>query len=104
VSTVIYTLSLHDALPICANRFVSVPNHRLRVFGSNTMWRTERPPLGIAVAGRNLPLAGSNPCSRFGCGPVSTNHTRPRSSVVIAYGPERSEGVFHSLNTPSPGL
>src|SRR5690606_41142370 len=83
VSTVIYTLSLHDALPICANRFVSVPNHRLRVFGSNTMWRTERPPLGIAVAGRNLPLAGSNPCSRFGCGPVSTNHTRPRSSVVI---------------------
>jgi hypothetical protein len=47
---------------------------------------------------------GSKPTSTFGCGPVSTNQRRPRSSISIAYGFDSYPlGAGHSFTAPVAG-
>ena len=41
--------------------FASVPNQMLRVFGSNTMFRIDPPPLGILVTLNMVSVFGSKP-------------------------------------------
>ncbi len=48
------------------------------------MWRTVPPPLPIGVMLKNSSAFGSKPTSRLGWTPVSTNHARSSSSIVIA--------------------
>ena len=82
--------------------FASPPNQICRVALSKVMWRIVFASVdGIVIVSVNFRCDGSNATSRFGCGPVSASHTRPRSSEVIAYGIDiPPDGSAHSSTLP----